>query len=65
MAQHPMAARNGRNAILISIGPVAVGFNSADTLLAGLIGDNDLHTNIVRQHRCRLDLGRCGRRQQR
>jgi photosystem II stability/assembly factor-like uncharacterized protein len=30
------------------IGPVAVGFNSADTLLAGLIGDNDLHTNIAR-----------------
>ena len=42
------------------IGPVAVGFASADNLLAGLIGDNDLQTNIARSTDAGLTWGAAG-----
>ncbi len=42
------------------IGPVAVGFDSADNLLAGLIGDNDLQTNVARSTDAGLTWGAAG-----
>ncbi|MCU0503258.1 MAG: hypothetical protein MUC51_16170, partial [Anaerolineae bacterium] len=42
------------------IGPVAVGFDSADNLLAGLIGDNDLQTNIAASTDAGLTWGAAG-----